>query len=239
MQAADINSKIALIKNNDEEINRFVEEYKPFIASCTEKLTGHYVRYGEDDELSIAMMGFVEAIKAFDGTRGNFLSFSQNVIKRRLIDYYRKEKRHSNIISLNTYVGEDNEEYDQSSGESLDKYAGDRLNEYRRLELEQLGNELSGYEITFFDLVSVSPKQDRTQKICSEIAGFILSRPDLIKVIKEKKYLPVADIINALKVPRKIVERSRKYIIAVVIIASGDYQYIRDYVNIGGRGENK
>ena len=239
MQGADINARIAAIKNNDEEINRFVEEYKPFIASCTEKLAGRYVRYGEDDELSIAMMGFVEAIKAFDVTRGNFLSFSQNVIKRRLIDYYRKEKRHSNVISLNTYMGDDNEEYDLSSGESLEKYAEDRLGEYRRLELEQLGRELSEYEITFFDLASVSPKQDRTHKICSEIAGFLLSRPALIKLIKEKKYLPIAEIINALKVPRKIVERSRKYIIAVVIIASGDYQYIRDYVNIGGRGEGK
>ena len=236
MQAADINERIAAIKNNDEEINRLVDEYKPFIASCTEKLTGRYVRYGEDDELSIAMMGFVEAIKAFDNTKGNFLSFSQNVIKRRLIDYYRKEKRHNNVISLNTYMSEENEEYDLSSGESLEKYAQDRLGEYRRLELEQLGRELAEFEITFFDLASVSPKQDRTHKICSEIAGFLLSRSDLVRLIREKKYLPVAEIISALKVPRKIVERSRKYIIAVVIIASGDYQYIRDYVNIGGRG---
>lgn len=236
MQAADINARIAAIKNNDEEINRFVNEYKPFIASCTEKVAGRYVRYGEDDELTIAMMGFVEAIKAFDSTRGNFLSFSQNVIKRRLIDYYRKEKRHSNVISLDSYMSEDSEEFDLSSRESIEKYAQDRLGEYRRLELGQLGRELSEYEITFFDLASVSPKQDRTHKTCSEIAGFLLSRPELIKLIKEKKYLPVADIINALKVPRKIVERSRKYIIAVVIIASGDYQYIRDYVKIGERG---
>lgn len=239
MQATDINARVAAIKNNEEEINRFVEEYKPFIASCTEKLTGRYVRYGEDDELSIAMMGFVEAIKAFDGSRGNFLSFSQSVIKRRLIDYYRKEKRHSNVISLNTYMGEENEEFDLSSGESLEQYDKDRLGEYRRLELEQLGRELAEYEITFFELASVSPKQDRTHRICGEIAGFLLSRPDLIQRIKEKKYLPVAEIVNALKLPRKIVERSRKYIIAVVIIASGDYQYISDYVNIGGREEGE
>ena len=234
MQTIDINARIAEIKNNEEEINRFVEEYKPFIAACTEKLTGRYVRYGEDDELSIAMMGFVEAIKAFEGKRGNFLSFSRNVIKRRLIDYYRKEKRHSKVISLSTYMGEDNEDYDLSSGESLEKYAKDNLGENRRLELEQLGGELSEYDISFFDLAAVSPKQDRTHKICNEIVGFLLSRPELIRLVKEKKYLPVAEIVNALRVPRKIIERSRKYIIAVVIIASGDYQYIRDYVNISG-----
>lgn len=239
MQSADINARIAAIKNNDIEINRFVEEYKPFIASCTEKLAGRYVKYGEDDELTIAMMGFVEAIKAFDCSRGNFLSFSRNVMKRRLIDYYRKEKRHSNVISLNTYVDEDTGEYDFNSGQSIEKYEEDRIGEYRRLELGQLARELSEYGITFLELAAVSPKQDRTHKMCSEIAGFLLSRPDLTGIVKEKKYLPIAEIVNALRIPRKIIERSRKYIIALVIIASGDYQYIRDYVNIGRKGEGK
>jgi len=55
-------------------------------------VVGRYVAYGQDDELSIALMAFVEAIRSYDVSKGNFLSFSQNVIKRRIIDYYRKEK---------------------------------------------------------------------------------------------------------------------------------------------------
>lgn len=235
MQTADINARIAAIRGKDDEISLLVEEYKPFIASCTEKISGRYMKYGEDDELSIAMMAFVEAIEAFDSSRGNFLVFSQNVIKRRLIDYYRKEKRHGKVVSLNEYMDKDSGECDLSEGESIERYERDRLSENRRLELEQLGKELAEWDISFFDLASVSPKQERTHKICNEITGFLLSRPDLIRLIKEKKYLPVAEVVNALKVPRKIVERSRKYIIAVIIIASGDYQYIRDYVKLDGK----
>ena len=230
MYSEAINDRVAGIKNNDEEINRFVEEYKPFIAVCAEKAAGRYMRYGEDDELSIAMIGFVEAIKFFDNSKGNFLSFSQNVIKRRLIDYYRKEKRHSGVISLSGYVAGEDEEFDLSEGESIERYSEERLSELRRLELEELKGELSRWGISFLDLVETSPKQEKTRKICKEITGLILSRPDLLKLIMEKRYLPIAEIEKAMRVPRKIIERSRKYIIAVIIIAIGDYQYIRDYV---------
>jgi RNA polymerase sigma-I factor len=232
MQAIDINARVAAIKNNDEAINKFVEDYKPFIASCTEKFTGRYVRYGEDDELSIALMAFVEAIRFFDGTKGNFFSFSQNVIKRRLIDYYRKESKHSKVVSLNEYATDENEDFELSIGKSVEKYSEDMLANNRRLELEQLGKELAQWDITFLDLANVSPKQDRTQKACREIVGYLLSKPELVKQIKDKKSLPIVEITNALGIPRKIIERSRKYIIAVMIISSGDYQYIRDYVKI-------
>jgi RNA polymerase sigma factor len=93
MSPLSINERVTYIKDNEIEINGFVEEYKPFIATCVQKATGRYVRYGTDDELSIGLMAFVEAIKAYDLNKGNFLSFSQNIIKRRLIDYYRKEKK--------------------------------------------------------------------------------------------------------------------------------------------------
>lgn len=232
MQSLAVNDRVVRIRNNETEINRFVEEYKPFIAACTEKVVGHYVRYGEDDELSIALMGFVEAIKSFDVSKGSFLSFSQNVIKRRLIDYYRKEKRHGNVISLNQYMSEDDEEFDLSAGESVEKFALDEISEYRRLELEQLKKELSAWDISFFDLAEASPKQTKTRKICRDIAAFLLSRPDLLKLIMEKRYLPIAEIEKALRIPRKIIERSRKYILAVIIISIGDYQYIRDYVSV-------
>lgn len=58
MYSVTINQRVEAIKNNEEEINLFVEEYKPFIAACTQKVVGRYVAYGQDDELSIALMAF-------------------------------------------------------------------------------------------------------------------------------------------------------------------------------------
>jgi RNA polymerase sigma factor len=232
MQADAFNERVATLKNNEAEINRLVEEYKPFIAACAEKTSGRYMKYGEDDELSIAMMAFVEAVRAFDVSRGSFLSFSRNVIKRRIIDYYRKEKKHSGIISLSEYTGENGEEIDLSEYESIERYSDERLNELRKFELEELKLELEAWDISFFDLAKTSPKQDKTRKACKEAAGFILSRADILALIMGKKYLPMAEIEKGSEIPRKVMERSRKYIIALVLIAIGDYQYIRDYVQL-------
>jgi RNA polymerase sigma factor len=232
MQFTAINNRIEVIRNNDEEINRFVEEYKPFIASCAEKVAGRYMSYGTDDELSIAMLAFVEAIRSFDQTKGNFFSFSNNVIKRRIIDYYRRENRHSKVISLNMYMEDQDEEFDLSSGEAVREYSDKKISEFRRLELEELGKELSKWNITYTDLAEASPRHEKTKRECSEIVGIILSRPEMLQQVLVKKYLPVAEIEKASGLPRKFIDRFRKYIISVVVIATGDYEYIRDYIKI-------
>lgn len=234
MYAVSINERVEKIKNQEDEINRLVEEYKPFIASSVQETTGRYMRYGEDDELSIAMMAFVEAVKSYDSNKGNFLAFSKNVIKRRLIDYYRKENRHNNVISINEYIQdseEDSQETDLTRDEAIRMYSEAEISEYRRMELEQLKKELSVWDISFFELVDVSPKAEKTKKAYSDILKFLLSQPEMIKMIKSKKYLPVAEIEKYTCIPRKTIERARKYIIAVLIISTGDYQYINDYVN--------
>lgn len=232
MQLTTINDRIDRIKGDKKEIDRFVEEYKPFIAACTEKVTGKYACFGEDDELSVAMMAFVEAIQAFSAAKGNFFSFSRTIIKRRLIDYYRKEKRHNNVVSLNIYMEEQDEDYDVSSVESIRAYSDQKLAEYRRLELEELGRELAAWKISFSDLAGASPKHEKTKAQCSEIIGLVLSRPDMLQQVMAKKYLPVAEIEKVSGLPRKWFERFRKYIIAVIVIITGDYDYIRDYIKL-------
>lgn len=232
MQFTAINARIVEIRDNTEETNRFVEEYKPFIAACAEKVSGRYMNYGSDDELSIAMIAFVEAIRSFDGSRGNFFSFSRNVIKRRLIDYYRKENRHNNVVSLNMYIEDQDEEFDLSCGESLQKYSEQRLAEQRRFELEELGKELAAWNITYADLAKASPRHKKTRQQCAELAGLLLSRPEMMQSVMVKKYLPVAELEKSSGLPRKLIERFRKYIISLTVIATGDYEYIRDYIKL-------
>lgn len=234
MQTASVNRRVHAIKNDKEAINRFVDEYKPFIASCVEKATGRYVRYGEDDELSIAMMAFVEAIQAYDEKKGNFIPFAGSVIQRRLVDYYRKEKKHGQVISLYEYAGEEEEdERDLSAEQSLRSYADSQAAEYRRLEIQQLQKELAEWDISFTDLAKASPKHQRTKKAYAQIVQWVLANPDVMVSIRTKKYLPIADIEKHTELPRKKIERARKYIIAAVVIASGDYQYIGEYMRWG------
>lgn len=234
MHSVTINERVESIKNDENKINEFINEYKPFIASCVEKAIGRYVYYGQDDELSIALIAFAEAIKAFDSTRGNFLSFAQNVIKRRIIDYYRKENRHIKTVYINEYTNEDDEdERDLTDIRALDEYSKEELIEYRRLEIEQLKEELNEWGISFFELPDVSPKHANTRRIYSEIIRFLLSNEDIIKQIKNKKTLPIIEIEKTLKIPRKKIDRGRKYIIAAIIISTGDYEFIKEYISWG------
>jgi RNA polymerase sigma factor len=234
MHSVLINERVHNIKGDMQKINQLVEEYKPFIASCIEKITGRYMRYGEDDELSVGLMAFVEAIESFDKSKGNFLSFAQNVIKRRVIDYYRKEKKHSNVIHIGDYTkdAEDtNTELDISIRHSIQEHSEKELSDYRRMELEELKRELAEWDISFFELAEASPKAEKTKVAYRSIIKYILAQPEMLEFIKIKRYLPVAEIQKGTGIPRKKIERARKYIIAVLVINTGDYHYIQDYVS--------
>jgi DNA-directed RNA polymerase specialized sigma subunit len=69
-----LNERVIGIKDCREEIDKLIKEYKPFIASIVESHLGHYAEYGVDDELSIALIAFNEAIKKYD-MRQRQLSF--------------------------------------------------------------------------------------------------------------------------------------------------------------------
>ena len=100
MENESLNERVINIKGNMEEINCLIREYKPFIASVVENHIGRYVQYGADDELSVALIAFHEAIEKYDIKKGNFLSFARMTIKYRLTDYYRKEQRVSGPVVL-------------------------------------------------------------------------------------------------------------------------------------------
>jgi len=232
MTYPSINKRIEEIRADSQALNKFVEEYKPFIASCAEKVAGRFLSYGSDDELSVAMLAFVEAINSFNQNKGSFFSFSRNVIKRRIIDYYRREKRHDNVVSLNMYIEEKDDEYDLSTDEAIKQYSDMELSRLRSLELKNLGEELKSWGISFSELAKVSPKHRRTKGQCVEVVRCILSKPDILNQIITKKHLPVSELEKETKLPRKLFERFRKYIIALVLIETGDYDYIQNYIEL-------
>lgn len=235
-----INERVMYIKLNKEEKNTFIEEYKPFIAAAVEKVTGRYVTYGQDDELSIGLMAFDEAIIHYDQEKGNFLSFAQNIIRRRLIDYYRKEKKHQSVTYISEYSteeadGEEVFDYVVAAEEAQNKYYQAEINQVRRQELIQLKEELSVWGLKLDDVAKSSPKHSGTKKSYLDIVKYIIDSPELVKKIKIKKYLPIAEIEEGTKLPRKTIERSRNYVVAAMIILTGDYYCIREFIDWGWR----
>ena len=238
MYYKSINERVMQIKFNTEEKNTFIEEYKPFIAAAVEKATGRYVSYGQDEELSIGLMAFDEAIIHYDQQKGSFLSFAQNIIKKRLIDYYRKEKKHQKLTYISEYATEENDgeeifDYVITAEEAQNKYEQEEINHLRRQELVQLKEELFSWGMKFDDVAKSSPKHGSTKSSYLDIVRYIIDRPELVKRIKTKKYLPIAEIEEGTKLPRKTIERSRNYVVAAMIILTGDYYCIREFIDWG------
>ncbi|HYE81365.1 MAG TPA: RNA polymerase sigma-I factor [Clostridia bacterium] len=233
-----INERVMNIKSATDEKNTFIEEYKPFIAAAVEKATGRYVSYGQDEELSIGLMAFDEAIIHYDQQKGNFLSFAQNIIRKRLIDYYRKEKKHQAVTYISEYSTEeaDGEEvFDNiiTAEEAQSKYYQGEINQLRRQELLQLKEELSSWGLKLDDVAKSSPKHIGTKNSYLDIVKYIIDKPELVKRIKIKHYLPVSEIEEGTKLPRKTIERSRNYVVAAMIILTGDYYCIREFIDWG------
>ncbi|NLO41111.1 MAG: RNA polymerase sigma-I factor [Ruminiclostridium sp.] len=216
-------------REDQQKLNDLLEAYKPFIASCVQKLSGKYMRYGSDDELSVGMMAFVQAVKAYKPLYGEFLSYAGKVIRNKVIDYYRGQKRHTaKVVSLRLEPEEMDETIDQQA--SLASYDEERFRQDRVLEIQSLKEILAGYGIRLSELENVSPKSKQTKQICSQVIQVIIRSPGMKDETLQSGNLPLVQIEKELNVKRKKFERHRKYIIAVLLIKTGDYPYLAEYV---------
>lgn len=217
---------INLIKNDSMKRNQFIDKYKPFIASCVYKVIGRRVEYGIDDELQIALIAFDHAINTFDG-RGSFLSFAKLVIRNRIYDYFRANKKFSADEPI--FDSEDRENY-KLADVAIDK---SELNEYAfdlREEIEILNDKLANYSISFKDLVKSSPKHKAKRKMINDVVKFIINDQEAKTYFLQTKNIPLKMIEEKLNVTRKNIEPYRKYIIASIIISSSNFYYLKEYL---------
>ena len=232
-------TELPLIRNDNERMNRFIKQHKSFIASCVFKTTGRYVTES-DDSFQVAMIAFYEAIEKYDGAKGGFLSFSSIVIRRRLIDDMEKEKKHSSEIPADL-----SEEWDDTGSVNDAFNASVRISQgmeasrvfERQQQTMDLKDEISGlsqvlydYGFSFYELTKCSPVSRKSKQACSLVLSHMQSRPELICQMKRTKTLPIKELEAASGVKRKILERHRRYLIAVSEILTGEYELLREYI---------
>src|SRR5690606_16477097 len=111
---------VARIHQGDElQREQFIANYKPYIAKITSRFCKRYIDPTRDDEFSVALLAFNEAINQFDSHAGkSFLGFADTVIRRRLIDHVRKEQRHAQVVPYSMFDAEDEEQFHYNSVET-------------------------------------------------------------------------------------------------------------------------
>lgn len=233
---SELLSMLKSAKSGDKDArNLLIKKYKPFIISSASEACGRFLVVGHDDEISIALMAFNEAIDSFDFEKSTaFLSFAKNVIKRRLIDYFRKESRYSSEITTSDFVDSDEEKEVNvwEVRQAEDAFIHENDVNARRDEIVHFSSELNDMGISFSELVEISPKHEDARLRAMEIASIVASDPMLLQYMKQKKSLPAKKIEKMCDCSAKTVERQRKYIIAVVLIIKGDYHYLKEYLKL-------
>ena len=90
--------RVYMAKDDMIAADALITDYLPFIKAQVSKLVKSSKDINQEDELSIGMIAFHEAINGYSKTRGNFLSYASLLIRNRIIDYWRKNKRHGEVI---------------------------------------------------------------------------------------------------------------------------------------------
>lgn len=207
----------------------FIEKHIPFIISCISKFTGRYVSIENDDEYSIGMMAFVEAIEKYKESRGDFYAFSRLVIESRLKNFFEKENKHIKNKSI-----EDYKERGTDLVDNLEDHDKDDLNrEFTINEIKKLKEEIDDFGFGFEELVNEAPKHKDTREKAIDISEKSSREKDITDFIFVKKRLPIKNMSDRFDVSEKVIRKSKLFIITVIIILFRGYRNLKLWIKKG------
>ncbi|MEW5954056.1 MAG: RNA polymerase sigma-I factor [Bacillota bacterium] len=217
---------------------RLMEACKPFVFRVTSRVCNRTLEWGRSDELSIGFIALNEALERYRAEQGvPFLAFARLVIRSRLTDFLRKESREKgNCVYLQAEgTGEDAAAH---CARAWELHLDDLANRERREEMTFYKGMLEQYRVTLEDLVKISPRHRDTRQTLMHVARELANSEILMARLTAQKRLPLDELAQLTGVGRKVLERGRKYIIAVTLIFyhSDELVYLYSYIANGRKG---
>lgn len=211
---------------------KLIRQQEFYILKCASKVSHRFITKS-DDEWSVSLLAFSQAIDSYDLNKGSFLSFTQLVIKRRLIDYMKSQGKYNAEVSIDPILF-DTEPEEECEDVQIHMAVAARVIRQEpndlKYEIEAANCVFSDYGFSFFDLAECSPHATKTKKACAKAINYILQNPLIINDLHSSRQLSLKTIEKNTLIPRKILERHRKYIIAAIEILSGEYPYLAEYM---------
>ena len=226
-------NRIALSAARDSRLREvLINDNEQTILKTASSVSHRYVTKS-DDEWSVALGAFSKAIDVYKTEKGDFLPFAKMIIKRDLVDHYRKTSSGvaeipiaPGIMEGDRYSEEDSDgvylTLVEKSKESADTSMKD--------EIISANEMLKDYGFRFYDLTECSPQQDKTRKECGSAIRYMLEHEELTEELERTRKLPIKALNLGSGVSRKTLDRYRKYIIMAVLILKGDYPHIAQYL---------
>ncbi len=222
---------------NSRDRDDLIEEYIPFIIKAISETTNRYIETENDEEYSIGLQAFNEAIGRYEQNRGSFISFARLIIKSRLIDNSRKRKLDTVLI--------ENEDEDDNVVDRMARVEDFTEDIEAREEIDGFEKKLLEFGVSLEDLVEQAPKHLDSRLRAIEVARCIVENDELKKDFYRKKTIPASRVSSHMNISTRTLKRNRKFIIAAAIALDGDKGMVRDYVvlveggvSIGIQGES-
>lgn len=217
-----------------------IKTYQPFVIRAASRYCGRFLHVGVDEETSIALLALNEAIDHYVPDQGRvFAAFVRVVVKRRLVDYFRRNQSRMREIPFSEFEDSENEEgsalYALELSEAEKAFHNLQDARSRQDEIKYFVSVLARYDITLSELVKHSPKHESARKRCVLAARTIYQNQELLQHFTRRKELPLKELESIMPFSRKTLERQRKYIVGLLLVYIEDLPHIREYL----KGEDR
>ena len=220
---------IEYLRSNPSEEEKcrehLIDSNFPFIVHTISQMTGRYVEVENSEELSIGLMAFNEAITRYEASRGAaFLSFAKLVITSRVRDFLNKEKNQSHTVSL--------EQISEETGDQVE-IADKSFESDVSIEIAEWETTIQKFGFDLEELADESPKHVDTRKNAVHLSEKISDDEEIVDQMYLKYRLPISKIVFKFKTTSKVVKRSKKFIIATVVILTKKLTLLKDWIYQG------
>lgn len=223
--ADTLEKRVVSAKRSQEELEALLIEYRPFVLSAVLSVCPT----GGDDALQTGFIAFAQAVNAYSEEKGAFLSLARTIIKRRVVDLIRKE---TSVKEDTILDGSQDEAEGMVQTASTIVYRINVENEERREEMAAFISELQKWSISVSQLSKASPRHETTKNACKTVIYEMISNEKLLEDFKNEKRLPVVELARKTGIKRKLIEDHRRYIVAAIIIHTGDFPYMKEYIRL-------
>lgn len=209
-----------------------LRHYRPLAVRVARQVCRRFIDE-HDDEYSVALLALNEAIDGFEASHGaRFEGYARMVIRRRLIDHLRRERRHRHLslepeASPLTVTGAHPAEYEAARvRHETTERARDLAEEVARFrtQLQDFGMDLA-------DLAAATPRHRDTRAAVQAVARTLAQDPALFGQLLRTRRLPIRILTARTGMSRKVLETWRRYIIAVALILGGDYDGMQEHLD--------
>ena len=224
----------------------FIAENASFIQRCAYRAAGRYISR-TDEEWSVAQVAFDEAVRSYSRDKGSFDQYAYKVIRRSLegggeavkgkpVSPGPEKPRAVPIppkprtVSRPPAQSRPAVSFQAELARKASNPPRPRRQRGAAEEIEALQAILQPYGFDCFSLAGCSPRSEKARRGCAQAINTLLAVPGMMYKLRRVHSLPVQELSSESAVPRKVLERHKRYIIAAAEILDGDYPNLADYL---------